>query len=429
MSIISLQEIRIVLLNNSSERSRGDMLPSRPDRPPISKAFNVVMNRLGASNWPVVRLDWKAMHRAAIKMTGLEDFGDPGYRDGLEQVLESAARDAKLHVIGQLTLRRVITTLLCNRLLLAETMKKRSELFPRPLVPPIIVLGFPRSGTTFLHRMLALDPAHHGIPFWELMRPIPNGKRDRRRRDAEWESRMRRRLAPELDRIHYTRVDTPEECMFLLGTSFVSLLFWVAAPVHGYVQWYLAQDRRRAYGEYHSLLQIIQSRNECRGKRFVLKSPVHSLSLDALIQTLPDAMLVQTHRDPVPVFLSVSSLFYAFHSVVTRAHDLPRLVDTALSIFEYAMESNLNARNRYPESVFDVRYDHLVADPAGVVKEIYDHYDLPWTAEYETRLNEYIRDNPRGKYGRHRYCAADFGLREDALRERFSPYTGKFVFA
>ena len=38
--------------------------------------------------------------------------------------------------------------------------------------PPIIILGLPRTGTTFLHRLLAQDPQNRGLYFWELIRPL-----------------------------------------------------------------------------------------------------------------------------------------------------------------------------------------------------------------------------------------------------------------
>ena len=162
---------------------------------------------------PWVRLDEESLSNAAIKQTGLTDFGDPHYRQGLTSLIESAENDARLHLVGRWVMNALITMFLVNRLLLAETRKRRPEIFHIPLLPPLVILGLPRSGTTFLHGMLALDPANRAIPAWQTMRPIANGEPDRRRQTYDRENKVQSFLIPKLDSIHYSRTDTPEECV------------------------------------------------------------------------------------------------------------------------------------------------------------------------------------------------------------------------
>jgi hypothetical protein len=119
---------------------------------------------VGAARLPVVALDEEALVQAAVKETGLTKFGDLYHREGLLRLLESVENDAALHFVGRLAYREIIVNSLANRLMLAEARKRTLDVFRRPLIPPIIVLGLHRSGTTFLHRMLALDPMHRGIP-------------------------------------------------------------------------------------------------------------------------------------------------------------------------------------------------------------------------------------------------------------------------
>jgi Sulfotransferase family len=201
------------------------------------RLLNMVGKSLRGMSLPVARFDEGTVHEAAMKESGLTDFGDPHYREGLLRLLESAETDADLHFIGRLAIREVITNALVSRLLLMDARIRTPEVFERPLRPPIIVLGLPRSGTTFLHRMLAADPAHRAIPLWELLRPLPNADSsvsatpDRRRQIAEQRLALRLKLAPDLDSKHYVRANTPEECMWLLAATFVSPVFWVVAPV------------------------------------------------------------------------------------------------------------------------------------------------------------------------------------------------------
>ena len=406
-------------------------VPKRRSSLPLRfRLLNMVGKSLRAMSVPVAQFDEETVRTVAVKETGLTDFGDPHFREGLLRLLESAETDADLHFIGRLTVREVIANALASRLLLMEARKRTPEIFERPLIPPIIVLGLPRSGTTFLHRMLAADPAHRAIPLWELLRPLPNGGSsvgatpDRRHQIAEQRLGLRLRLAPDLDRKHYVRAHTPEECMWLLATTFVSPVFWAVAPVYGYLDWYKGQDRLKAYKEYRWLLQVLQAIHpRCR---LALKAPAHTGALSALLKTIPDALLVQTHRHPVEACNSLNSLFYSVHAMVTKRVDAHRMAEANVSLQEHEIALNLAARDAHPGAVLDVHYDRLIADPVGTVRSIYDHFGLVWSDTFEERLGSYVRQNPKGRHGPHRYASGDFGLTDGAIAERFAAYSERF---
>jgi len=387
-----------------------------------------VGKRLGAARLPVVSLREEALVQAAVKETGLTDFGDSYYRESLLRLLESADNDAALHLSGQVALREVIVGSLINRLLLTEACKQTPETFRKPLKSPIIVLGLPRSGTTFLHRLLAMDPAHRAVPWWELARPLPDAdsdkQSDRRRQVFQKKLDRRQKLAPDFDRKHYTRVDTPEECIWLLANTFLSPLFWAFAPVYGYLDWYKNQDRLQAYYEYRLLLQVLQGADPTR--RLALKSSTHTGAVETLLQTVPGALLIQTHRNPVETSASLVSLFYSVHSRMTERLDVRRMTEAILSFHEHQIARNLAARDAHPGALFDVYYDRLVADPIGTVRDIYDHYDLAWSEEFAERLNYYLQLNPNGKHGAHRYAPETFGQTGEAISERFAAYIERF---
>jgi hypothetical protein len=387
-----------------------------------------VGKQLGAARLPVVSLREEALVQAAVKETGLTDFGDTYYRESLLRLLESAENDAALHLSGQVALREVIVGSLINRLLLTEAFKQTPETFRKPLKSPIIVLGLPRSGTTFLHRLLAMDPAHRAVPWWELARPLPDAdsdkQTDRRRQIFQKKLHRRQKLAPDFDRKHYTRVDTPEECIWLLTNTFLSPLFWAFAPVYGYLEWYKTQDRLQAYHEYRLLLQVLQAADPTR--RLALKSSTHTGAVEALLQTVPGSLLIQTHRNPVETSASLVSLFYSVHSRMTERLDVRRMTEAILSFHEHQITRNLAARDAHPDAIFDVYYDRLVADPIGTVRDIYDHYDLAWSEEFAERLNYYLQLNPNGKHGAHRYAPETFGQTGEAISERFAAYIERF---
>jgi Sulfotransferase family len=403
-------------------------LPSLPLR---LRILNTVGKHLGAARLPVAALNEEALVGAAVRATGLSEFGDGYHREGLLRLLESVEKDAALHLSGQLTFRETIVGSLINRLLLTEACKRSPEIFRKPLKSPIIVLGLPRSGTTFLHRLLAMDPAHRAVPWWELARPLPgpgsNGKSDHRRQIFQKKLRRLQKLTPDLDSKHYTRVDTPEECIWLLASTFLSPLFWALAPVYGYLDWYMNQDRLQAYCEYRLLLQVLQDADPTR--RLVLKSSTHTGAVETLLRTIPGSLLIQTHRNPVETTASLASLFYSLHSRTTERLDVRRMTEAILGFHEHQIARNLQARDAHPGALFDVYYDRLVADPIGTVREIYDHYGLAWSEEFEERLNCYLRHNPRGKHGAHLYAPENFGQTKDTISRRFAAYIERFELA
>lgn len=391
------------------------------------RTINAAGAALNARGLARVRLREEPLLGAAMRQTGLSDFGDPGFLDGLRALLTSAERDANLHFVGRLSLRQFVVDHLVNRLLLAEARKRSPEVFARPLIPPLVVLGLPRSGTTFLHRLLAEDPAHYAPRYWELVYPLPlPGRREARRQKAERTLRIYKLMADDLDRKHFVAVDEPEEDFFVLAATFEALYFWMAAPVYGYLDWYLAQDHERKYREYRAWLHVLQAAHP--GRRLVLKAPEHTGALSALLHAVPEARLVQTHRDPATVFASFTSNTRTTQGVSTDALDGGRNAAANLRYLGEEAERNLRAREANPGAILDVRYDELVADPEGTVRRVYGHHGLDFTDVHRGRLKGYVAENPKNKHGENRYSAADTGMGEGEVRARFAAYNERFGF-
>jgi len=404
-------------------------------RPKLLLPFRLV-NRAGSAlrRWklPVAELTEEGMNRSAIKTAGRSNFGDPYYREGLQRLLESLEKDAHLHFLGRVIMQGAVELNLVKRLWLAEARRASPEIFRQPLRPPLIVIGLPRTGTTFLHRMLAADPAHRAVPMWELMRPLPNrcltsswkGSRWYRRYAAKAEMGLWPWLARQADRKHYIRADTPEECMWLLSGTLVSLGYWVLAPVYGYLEWYNGHDRLKPYAEYRQMLQVLQAASP--GLRLTLKAPAHTGSLDALLAAVPEALIVQTHRDPVTAYKSFNSLLYTTHSTVSERIDARAMASANLRFLAHEVRRNCAVRDARPHAVLDVDYRQLTADPIGTVEGIYEHFGLGWSEAHEARLAHYVCHNPKDAHGRHEYDSAAFGLDDGQIAEPFRDYCRRF---
>jgi hypothetical protein len=388
--------------------------------------MNTLAGALVAANLPAMQLDEQSVSSAAIKQTGLTDFGDPYYQEGLWQLLESAENIADLYPLGRLVVRDMVVNYLVQRLQMVETRKKEPAIFAAPLHPPLIIMGFARSGTTFLHNLLSLDPAHRALPQWLLMRPFPVEIRedygpDPRIKQMEKGIKFRQPMLPGLDAIHYTRADSAEECIVSLGITFNSLLFPTLFPVFSYMNWYLENGNDlRKFQEYRWLLQVFQS--QAPDQRLTLKAPAHTGHLDSLRQVLPQAMLIQTHRDPSACVSSACNLTTTYHLSVAREIDIPRMVDLILQLYVQWARRNLAFRQAHPGLIYDVAYETLVAAPIETVHGIYAHYGLPWSDALQSALEVYIQKNPKHKHGRHNYEAQDFGLTQAEIDRHLGFY-------
>ncbi|HEV8547993.1 MAG TPA: sulfotransferase, partial [Polyangiaceae bacterium] len=228
-----------------------------------------------------------------------------------------------------------------------------------------------------------------------------------------------------LDAKHFSGPEAPEECLFLFDGSFVSATFWIAGPLYGYLDFYLAADQFGPYRTYREYLELFQA--ETPERRLTLKAPVHTAHVPALRAAVPEAHLVQCHRDPRPALASANSLFATLHRVVTEELDPARLGSANLDLVATGMDRLLAEREASrDDAIHDVYYDDLVADPVGTVRGVHERFGLPFDAEYAARLAAFVRDNPQHKHGQHRYSAEDFGLSDTAVLERFRAYVERF---
>lgn len=392
---------------------------------PLVRAFNAV----GGKVWPTVpvRLTPETLIDRARSITNLHDLDEGDGLEGLEVLCRSIADDAELTVFGRFLMQIQITNALVTRLLQVDA--RAQQLGSPPMPPPLMVVGLPRTGTTLLHRLLSLVQGVRAPRTWEVRQPLPRARPDLRRDLGKLQISAFKWAAPGIDAKHRVSSDDPEECMFLMDPSFVTPTFWVLAPVYGYHDWMLAQDMSGPYRSYRELLLHLFAQDPA-GRRLVLKAPSHTPFVDLLLQQFPDMMLVQTHRNPVKVTGSVNSLFASLHSAVCDEPDLPRMARANVRMLAQLANDNLAARQRIDERrILDVRFEELVADPVGTVRNIHRAYDLELTEVDVRRLEAYLARRHRHRFGKHVYRTEDFGLTDEELVRAFAPYNERFDIA
>ena len=371
-------------------------------------------------NTPV---DVDALETTAAEVTGLDDFGDPSYRDGLEALVASLDGEAQLNEIGALALEAQLVGSLQNRLRVTDWRTSHPEVATEAVTAPLFVIGLPRTGTTLLSALLAEDPRRRALRRWESGAPVPPPEAatfttDPRIEETRAAMVMLDAINPGFKAIHYEPAEGPTECVTLLGQHFTSLLWETVANVPSYGEWLLANDQVAAYRYHHDILQLLQSRAP---GRWSLKSPHHGLALDALIARYPDARIVVTHRDPVPVIASLCSLVRSLSGTFTDADHTAYIASHWVAVAETIVRRTIDARARRPEIAFlDVEYAQLTSAPLDVARAIYAFDETELTPDVEARFVAYLADNTQGKHGSHTYALEEFGLRPDEIRERFA---------
>lgn len=373
--------------------------------------------------------------RAATEASGgLEDFGDPSFREGLGVFLDSTAADGRFNAIGEAAAEGMCLGNLVNRLRVVDWHSRNPTAAADAVEAPIFLIGLPRTGTTALSHLLSADPANRSLLHWEANDSVPPPTRsgyrtDQRFLDALDAPDMLGMINPEFKSIHHDPPDMPIECAVLLGQEFTSLHLATTFNVDGYMQWLLAADHRPAYDYHRMVLQTLQS--DYSG-RWQLKSPVHLVDPSALASVYPDARFVLTHRDPANVVASVCSLVRSLTSTFSDADwtdyirtTWPEVVGTLLDNQNAFRDEQIAAGRA--DAFVDVAYSDLVADPVATVASIYGELGIEFGAEAESAMTNHSSEHRQNRFGSHSYSLDEWGLSRPELDERFSPYLSRYA--
>ena len=362
---------------------------------------------------------------AAVRTTGMADFGGTTHEEGLRVLVEDlASPEAGLTPRGNYFQRSEVKSALVGVLLTQAQLAAHPEHRDVAIERPVFVMGLPRTGTTALHRLLHADPMAQGLEMWLTQYPQPRPPRDTWESDPIFTAMQQAFAAhhvesPEFMGIHYMDATTVEECWRLLRQTGKSNSYESLAHVPRYTEWLARQDWTDAYARHKQNLQLVGLHDQ--DKRWVLKNPSHMTALDALMTVYPDALVVYTHRDPVVCIASSCSLSAettAGHSTTFTGDVIGR---TQLDLWSRAYHAFHDARPAYDQAQFaDVAFSDLVKDPLGTMRGVYERFGLDCTPEAEAAIAEIDRESRSGSAKpSHSYDLADYGLSESEVRRAF----------
>ena len=363
---------------------------------------------------------------SALKRGKRRDFADRSFIRPFEHLLAACNEEADLSLFGVRALRVDVLRCLRNLLYFDGIEADCPAVLARPIRAPVFITGMPRSGTTFLHRLILQDPGTIAPRLFQLVYPYASQAScigtALRKRWVSLQLALFRLIAPELNALHPVAVDSPEECTDITAHVFQSLRFDAMYRVPSYNSWLGRSGFLDAYRFHRRFLQHLDAQLPAR--RWILKSPDHLFALDDIRKVYPDARLVLVHRDPVRVLASVAKLTEVLRRPFACSID-------RIEIGREVSASWLDGARRMRElsssgDALHLNYRQIVSRPIDAVRAVYQHCGLVLTAEAEGRMRSWLRTAANVRRPWRDYKLAEFGLDPHLLRERFAPYTDTF---
>lgn len=393
------------------------------------------LNRAGeaVSRWGVrpKALKPDAIVRDAIKKAGSSDLGGDSYREPLEVYCEALDKEAKLSTFGQMTVRGMLVGTLSKRIELRKWHQENPKAADEQIVRPWIIIGLPRTGTTLLSQLIALDPMVRAPLQWETRAIVPpptlsGANEDPRIAECAKQLGGLAKLNPAIQAMHPFGPMLAEECVPFLMLDLRTLGFETQAYVPSYGQWLQDCDMAPAYAQHKLALQALQTGQPT--ENWILKTPNHLWAPETLLEFYPDARLIWTHRDPGPVVTSVSSLNTTLQRTFSEAVPHQAIGEDWKGKLKYAVDRGMafDDLQASPDWCVHVAYADLMNDALGVMNRIYSHFGDTPSRLHERRIERWLVERHQGVHGRHGYDPADFGWTYDGLADEFADYRERF---
>ncbi|CAF1311238.1 unnamed protein product [Rotaria sordida] len=316
-----------------------------------------------------------------------------------------------------------------------------------PTIGPLIICGLARTGTTLLYNLLACDQNCCAPLFTdmnvEVVPPIlrSDSTRQKRRLDFLKSLQQDNEQVP----IMFIRIaashahfDIEEDHSILRRAGCFCMFYFLSDDEDDTPESWIRKNMNKDYVyDYHETFLYMLNTVDMPKSHWLLKSPLHILSFDQLLQHYPNALLIMPHRridEVLPstcsLSLTVGDLYYDKTNSISHNRIIKRccqLVDTEIECMMKFRTSENGILAQSKKHVFDITYDNLMKDPIGVVHQIYDYFDLHWSNKMEIVIRDWLLKNPQGKQGRHTYSLAEFGLNREDIETRYADYINLFL--
>ncbi len=352
--------------------------------------------------------------------TGLSDFGGDSFREGLEILVHSLNREAKLNAVGKSALRERIVGHLKQRLQVEDWYARHPEIGDEQLRSPLFGVSLPRTGSTALSFLLSSDPGIRYLRAWESNAPCPPPS-------TVTAPDPRRGAATKVDQATGTKshtptgIDGPMECLDLMALDFRSQMFPAFAMVPTYADWLLNADMESTYLYEQRVLKLLQWGEPARPWR--LKAPAHLLALPALDGAFPNARFVMTHRDPTEVILSIATVYTEIASIFSDELDPHFMGELNVKVWSEGMRRAMAFRDAGNDDRFyDIHFRAMHEDPIGQVRGLYKWLGEEVSPKFEANMAAWWDENTASRETKAKPDPKRFGVDLDEVSKLFAEY-------
>lgn len=372
------------------------------------------------------------LHELVAQQLGTHDFGPDDYLPGLKVLLRSMDYDPHFTERGRRIAWGRLFSALFGRAHAIKSMAENPGFDGHAINRPVVITGIPRTGTTALHKLLATDPQFQGLQTWLVGAPMPRPPRETWGTHPLFQQtveqlKQRYDATPKSRAAHLMVAEEVDECCLVLRHSFVSNLWTCGWSAATYDAWWQCQSELPSYHHFAGTLQLMGSSEP--EKRWLLKNPGHIANLDLLFAVFPDALVVQTHRDPAKAVPSLCALLMHLHPIMEEGRYQQRahiMLARETAKWSAAVRDAEVVRRARPGQVLDVVHGDFHGDPMRTIERIYAFAGLYLSPAVRSAMAQRIEVKPEMSHGLHTYDVADFGMTQEEIRERFSDYISRF---
>ena len=311
---------------------------------------------------------------------------------------------------------------------------------------PVFVLGVPRSGTTFLHRVLAKNAGFTTFTTWEcffapsiIQRKFWLGiaKVDRRigRPLARSLNRIGQHLLAGLDGIHPTRMNATEEDYLALMPILASFILILPFP-HGESIWRMGsfdrdlpeKERKKIMAYYKACLQkhlYVHGTN----KRLLSKNAAFASLAGSLCKTFPDGRFLCCMRDPLETLPSQLSAIKSGIELFDAESQGPVYKEKMLALFPYYYTHLLETFPALAPGRHEfLRMTDLQKNLYETVSNTLEKLTIKTSPDFPAHL-EKASEQAANYVTRHHYSMEGAGLSEAEIKRLFKQVYDKYDFA
>jgi hypothetical protein len=372
----------------------------------------------------------EALYKAGCARAGLTFDGALDGCEGLQVLLAALDHSPALTPAGRDFTWDVLINSTAARIWAMNGWKQRPECLRKTITNPIVITGMPRTGTTALHKVLALDPQFQGLEHWLIEYPKPRPPRDTWADDLSYRTVVgtltaKQEQQPGLRTKHFEMAEEVDECILMLRHTFISNFYGECVDLPDYDAWWMAQDEGKvAYPWYANILKLIGADDD---RRWLLKNPGHTWSLGALFASFPNARVIQTHRRPDRAFSSLCSLLIEMRKLSGGPDADPySLAKRDIKVWGESLNRAMAFREKHPEGFIDIWHDDFNADPIGVIRDLYRKLELTLTPEAEAAITAGLAARPERQHGEHHHTLEMFGTTQADIEKHFGAYMAKY---